>query len=528
MNRKIDIYLWRILFVVVALFVIAIRIRLLGIPLERDEGEYAYAGQLMLRGVAPYQLAYNMKFPGTYAAYAILMSIFGQTPGGIHLGLLLVNAATIALIFFLARRLLGEIGALAAASSYAVLSVSPTVLGFAGHATHFVVFFAVAGLLVQLVAQDRQSTLWFVASGLLLGASAIMKQPGIVFIGFGFIYLCFCWWRQPEFWKQAGAFVVGAALPFLITFLLLWRAGVFARFWFWSVDYARTYGARISLGVAGKIFAAQITSIIGSSAALWALAAIGVVVVLLSKAVRFNRMSFPRGFLFLYLISSVAATSAGFYFRPHYFILVLPALALLVGVTMSIFPRVSAVRAIALVVFFSFALALPIYAERDFFFERSMTDASRLTSGLNPFPESQRIADFLRQRTSPNDTIAVLGSEPQIYFLAQRRSATGYIYMYPLMEPQPFAAQMQQEMIREIEKARPKFVVFVAIHTSWLDAPESSRAIFDWLEQYSASNLKPAGLVNLVSAVQTDYYLPYTGEAVVPAPLRITIYERKS
>jgi len=27
---------------------IGIRIRLLGIPLERDEGKYAYAGQLML------------------------------------------------------------------------------------------------------------------------------------------------------------------------------------------------------------------------------------------------------------------------------------------------------------------------------------------------------------------------------------------------------------------------------------------------------------------------------------------------
>ena len=58
--------------------VIAIRIRLLGIPLERDEGEYAYAGRLILQGVPPYALAYNMKFPGTYAAYAAIMSIFGK------------------------------------------------------------------------------------------------------------------------------------------------------------------------------------------------------------------------------------------------------------------------------------------------------------------------------------------------------------------------------------------------------------------------------------------------------------------
>ena len=42
-----------------------VRLRLLDFPLERDEGEYAYAGQLMLQGIPPYKLAYNMKLPGT-------------------------------------------------------------------------------------------------------------------------------------------------------------------------------------------------------------------------------------------------------------------------------------------------------------------------------------------------------------------------------------------------------------------------------------------------------------------------------
>ena len=47
-----------------AVIVFGLVIRLLGIPLERDEGEYAYAGQLILQGIPPrYKLAYNMKFP---------------------------------------------------------------------------------------------------------------------------------------------------------------------------------------------------------------------------------------------------------------------------------------------------------------------------------------------------------------------------------------------------------------------------------------------------------------------------------
>jgi hypothetical protein len=88
----------------------------------------------MLQGIPPYKLAYNMKFPGTYAAYALIMALFGQTIVGIHLGLLLINAATVLLIFLLGRRLINSMAGIAAAMTYAVLSVSPSIVGFAGHA----------------------------------------------------------------------------------------------------------------------------------------------------------------------------------------------------------------------------------------------------------------------------------------------------------------------------------------------------------------------------------------------------------
>src|SRR5215475_5278088 len=96
-----------LLSVIAILIVLAtIRLRLANVPLERDEGEYAYSGQLILQGIPPYQLAYNMKFPGTYYAYSVMLALFGQTAWGVHMGLLVVNAATIVILFFLARRLL--------------------------------------------------------------------------------------------------------------------------------------------------------------------------------------------------------------------------------------------------------------------------------------------------------------------------------------------------------------------------------------------------------------------------------------
>ena len=185
-NGKLVQFAWWALATIVFTLVVAIRIRLLGIPLERDEGEYAYAGQLILQGIPPYKLAYNMKFPGTYAAYALIMSIFGQTISCDSSRFAPVNVATIALIFLLGRRLINDDGGFSAAASYAVLSVSPTVLGFAAHATNFVMLPVLGGILLLLKeqrvtalapSQPKQLVRLF-ASGLLFGIGALMKQPG--------------------------------------------------------------------------------------------------------------------------------------------------------------------------------------------------------------------------------------------------------------------------------------------------------------------------------------------------------------
>src|SRR5262249_8603408 len=89
-----DLWAWLGVFLVVIL-VALFRYRVLDLPLERDEGEYASAGQLILQGFAPYKLMWNMKLPGTYFACALGMAAFGQTAAGIHATLIVVNSLTI-------------------------------------------------------------------------------------------------------------------------------------------------------------------------------------------------------------------------------------------------------------------------------------------------------------------------------------------------------------------------------------------------------------------------------------------------
>src|SRR5947207_458100 len=463
--------------------VIAIRTRLLGIPLERDEGEYAYAGQLILQGVPPYTLAYNMKFPGTFAAYAAIMSIFGQTIAGIHLGLLLVNTATIILIFLLGRQLVNSVAGLAAGMSYAVLSVSPSVLGFAGHATHFVLLPVLGGTLLLLKATDRRTFGLLLASGMLFGLGVLMKQPAVFFAVFGAIYLASNGlhrrFRPERIFLRILIFSVGVILPLGITCFLFWRIGVFDKFWFWTIDYARQYGSLVPFRQVPRIFFYSAREVTVAGWPIWTLAGIGLVAGL--SAQRARRIAV---FLLAFLFFSALALCPGFYFRLHYFVLVLPVVSLLAGVAVSRLSDLSVNRSIIVrfvpILILGFALAWPILAERKFFFEATPVDASRIIYPESPFVESIRIAEYLREHTTRNDTIAVLGSEPQIYFYSGRHSATGYIYSYGLMEPQKYASQMQRDMIRDIEHAHPKFLISVVMPDSWLQRPESERLIFTW------------------------------------------------
>ena len=53
----------------------ALRLRFLDLPLTRDEGTYAVVAQQILAGSPPYESAHDMRFPGIYAVYALMISM---------------------------------------------------------------------------------------------------------------------------------------------------------------------------------------------------------------------------------------------------------------------------------------------------------------------------------------------------------------------------------------------------------------------------------------------------------------------
>jgi hypothetical protein len=65
------------------------------------------------------------------------------------------------------------------------------------------------------------------------------------------------------------------------------------------------------------------------------------------------------------------------------------------------------------------------------------------------------------------------------------------------MEPQPYAKSMQTEMIRQIELAHPRYLVYSQVGGSWLAREHSDRGIINWADQYVHQCYEHVGVADI-------------------------------
>jgi len=422
------------------------------------------------------------------------------------------------LMFVLARSLAGATAGLVASALYATQALNPKILGFAAYAEHFVLLFVIAGCIVLRPLAPTRPPLRLVAGGVLFGLSFLMKQSAAAFVLGAAIFLFLssadelpasdgaaagdgrlAHWRERL--RAVALFLGGAVTPFVLACLWLLLAGTLGTFLFWAFVYGSTYSASLSASFGN--LGGRFVAVAPSSSVTLTLVVIGVVALLR------DRHRARKSFVLLLAAASCVGFAAGFHFRPQYCLLLIAPLAIMAAVGVDALGRLiprepSGLRMAVPVVLVIAALAQPLHASRDVLFQLGPDQISRLIYGRNPFPESVPIARYIREHTQSGDRVAVVGSEPQIYFYAGRRSATGYIYTYPLMELQPYATGMQQAMIREIESADPRYVVFVRAVGSWLVRENSDKTVFGWFEQYQR-DLKRVGVIDIPSRQETVY-----------------------
>jgi len=220
------------------LFVVFVRINLLGIPFERDEGAYQYFGQLVLEGKKPYLDFYEMKPPGIFYSYALLNWIFGSSVERAHAAFLFLNVFTIFFLYLIGKKLLDNLCGAIVGMSYGILSLGPHVAGFTTQAEHLITFFSSAGLLALVMAFQYKKLVFFFSGGLLFGFSLLIKQSAIFFVLFSitsiFLYYVLI---KPAQWKNCisclSAYFMGLGSIMGAAFLLVWFQGGFGEFLYW-------------------------------------------------------------------------------------------------------------------------------------------------------------------------------------------------------------------------------------------------------------------------------------------------------
>ena len=490
-----------LMWVIIAIISI-IRYRLISVPFERDEGEYAYIGSSFLHGIAPFKDAYSMKLPGTAFMYSILMLLFGHSNSGVHLGLIFINAATMYLLYSGFKKIFNPFIGVATGTIYGFMVIGIVFDGFAAHATQFICFYSSVGFLFLALFMKSGKPIKLFLFGLMMGMAFLMKQQAIFLILFGGAFLLFYLKAEkkkalPDIIKKLLLFGTGVAIPYILIFLIIVFTGQFQVFWLWTVKYASQYEAVKSMSLIAAYFEISFTPIWYVYNYFWILALLGILVLYWSPYSRMQKL-----FVVGYLIASACSVSSGFYFRQHYFIVILPVVGLLTGIFIEFLikqvrERMNILKSsgIPLLVLSAFFL-ITIYINRSYFFIYSPKTICSIAYWGNPFNEAQEISKYIKDNTKDSDKIAILGSEPEIYFYANRTAATGYLYTYPLVDKQAFNGIMQDQMIKEIETNKPAFIVFCNIPFSWGVYPGSPKKIFEWGNTYTHNNYTPVGFAD--------------------------------
>lgn len=467
----------------------AVRLPLLSVPLERDEGEYAYIAWRLGHNELPYRDWVDQKPPAIFWVYRAALALPLEPIRAVHLAALLFAAASSCALFFLARRFMNRFWAFMAAALFMLLSVDPFAQGTAANTEVFMLLPLILSQIAFLKAADNpRNVLLILVCGALTGIAIAFKQVAAVnwFLLIA-LYLIFA---APERrWRAAVAFAIWSlgglfAIAGIIALYFWTRHGlselvdnVFTH----NLEYigAMTWSDRL------QFCSETVARLARTETLVWVFSVAGLIALIVAGK--------GKWFAFLagWLITSMIGVSASGYFFPHYFQQWLPALALIAGFAAQWLSELRPWRSswIPRALFGLLLVVLPLKTLWPFWFSYTSADAARRIYPGNFFAEMPEFAARIAQVTSSEQRVFVFGAEPELLFYAQRVSATRYIFLFPLYGPYRNAREKQIAAADEIQRVAPAAAVYVP--NDLFFNPGSDQYFTDWSLSYLQQNFYP-------------------------------------
>jgi hypothetical protein len=478
---------------------VVVRLPDINMPLERDEGEYAYAAQEILRGGMPYRDTFCQKPPIIFLWYLSSLILFGQSVWGIHFTMILISALTTWGVYLVwlqlaqtaysseksnfGRHTIGFIVAL----FFLLSSADGAYFGSAANTEIFMLLPVLFGIHQLIIASETGAGKNWYLFGFLSMAAMLTKQVALFsFIGPVIVIGLFLH-RRKHLSVHAIIFAfMGAFSLLLFIFLWMFIGGAFKDFinmvFFHNLDYV---GFPFSLKKWMRIGLLLITRF-KLHLGLWIASAICLGSTFFKKH---KHEKIIYWFSSGWMVSSLFGVALGPYTFGHYFLQLLPPACILSGLLLNdiikspkISKRMSNLLAAAVVI----SICTPIVHSRIVSLKidrrtRSFTLYS--VYGPSPFSAAEEVGEYLNKKTTPDDQILIVGSEPEILFYANRKSATKYTIFYPLTGNFKEADDMTNEFFREVLAKPPKYIILVYCRTSFITGNGRIESIYRRIEK---------------------------------------------
>ena len=522
----------------VLLFIVyLIRSNFFEIPFERDEGAYGYYGKLLLEGKTPYIDFYEQKFPGIFYFYALMVGVFGATVKGLHVGFMLLNMATIVVLYFAGRKLFNPIAGLIGAITFAIVSMTPNLSGFTVQSEHGVAFFISLGILLYARTLEKKSWISYFLMGLAMGAAIMVKTSGVFLVLWGGLALVvdFIFSEKrtfPEFLKRVVSYSVAVFAVVGILFLVMAVKGSFDQMMYWSFEIPKRYVSRIKWED-GKQYLDYTYKAITTDYKFFWMHAAAMLISVFVKGIRW-----PLKLVMILLLAlSVLTVFPGFYFYGHYWIQILPGLSIAAAFTcytlltllksgLKVDQRKIRYGYLGV---FTIIMLVHLNKKKDYYFNPNYDRILRTVYGNNPFPETKRIADYINANSTRDDQIVSIGSEPQIYFYTGKNCPSRHAYFSAIVDQVEEHHQWQREFVEDVSKANPRYIVFYNHPISLMVQPDTDKFVWEWYDKY-IQNYHMVGCVEMIDGyMNSNYYWHEQLNNFKPqSQMLIYIYERNS
>jgi len=445
------------------------------VPLFRDEGGYGYIAQVMQHGGLLYRDVVDIKPPGVYALYYAAQLLFGWGSGpGVRLFASLICLLTIPFIYLLTKKMSSSGAGLVAALLFGLITPAPHLMGCFAFCEVFMFLPIVAAFYLFMLALDEKgakSIIFFTVSGFLLGLAFIIKPVALFFLlpPCAYALLLYQDRKEKQMLYGAALFLGGFACSMVLLFLWLVHNGLLADFYEVNVKFnsvfASSYPDEIGTTYAGRLLRSFRAQFIGNNEMVF-LMILSLLYWILGPKTEKNY----RILLVLWFITALAGVcmSGRFYF--HYYLLLLPALAISSALTFHHMMQKAPQMARLFLIFIS--LIFLIYYGKymsPFLFSYSPDKTAQQIFNSENNTYAEKLAGYLRAHTADNDTIFVWGMEFQVYFYAGRHSSTRHYNLYNIIvlaaSPEPVARELlrhyQDETIADFKRTPPRYIIIV-------------------------------------------------------------------